>query len=75
MMVASIAASTLGRDRLGYYPKSFGTYSICCGGAMVMHLEGCATFVIMIARHWKLAGFMNASLDEPLSPEKAPLSV
>jgi hypothetical protein len=51
MMVASIrsAASTLGCDRLGYGPESFGTPSIQCGLAVVMHLGGCATFVIMIA--------------------------
>jgi hypothetical protein len=42
---------------------------------MAMHFEGYATFVIMIARRWKSADFMNASLDEPLSPEKASLSV
>jgi hypothetical protein len=50
MMMASIrsAASTLGRDRLGYDPKSFGTHSIRCGAAMAMHLGRCATFVTMI---------------------------
>jgi hypothetical protein len=61
MMVASIrsAAFTLGRDRLGYGPKSFGTHSIRCGAAMAMHLGGCATFVIMITGRWKSAAFME----------------
>jgi hypothetical protein len=61
MMVASIrsAASTLGRDRLGYGPASFGTHSIRCGAAMAMHLGGCATFVIMITGRWKSAAFME----------------
>jgi hypothetical protein len=63
MMVASIrsAAFTLGRDRLGYGPKSFGTHFIRCGAAMAMamHLGGCATFVIMIIGRWKSAAFME----------------
>jgi hypothetical protein len=61
MMVTSIrsAAFTLGRDRLGYGPKSFGTHSIRCGAAMAMHLGGCATFVIMITGRWKSAAFME----------------
>jgi hypothetical protein len=61
MMVASIrsAASTLGRDRLGYDPSCFGTHSIRCGAAMAMHLGGCATFVIMITGRWKSAAFME----------------
>jgi hypothetical protein len=61
MMVASIraAASTLGRNRLGYGPESFGTHSIRCGAAMAMYLGGCATFVIMITGRWKSAAFME----------------
>jgi hypothetical protein len=61
MMVASIrsAASTLGRDRLGYSPSSFGTHSIRCGAAMAMNLGGCATYVIMITGRWKSAAFME----------------
>jgi hypothetical protein len=61
MMVASIrsSASTLGRDRLGYEPSSFGTQSIRCGAAMAMHLGGCATFVTMITGRQESAAFMK----------------
>jgi hypothetical protein len=61
MMVAPIrsAASTLGRGRLGYDPESFGTHSIRIGAAMVIHLGGCATFIIMILCRWKVAASMG----------------
>jgi hypothetical protein len=76
MMVAPIrsAASTLGRGRLGYDPESFATHSIRIGAAMVIHLGGCATFIIMILCRWKVAASMGASENKSLNSVKGYLS-
>jgi hypothetical protein len=60
MMVASIrsAASTLGRDRLGYDPESFGP------AAMAMHLGACSTYAVMITGRWKSTALMEYIQDE-----------
>jgi hypothetical protein len=53
------AATTLGRDRLGFGPESVGTHSLRCGAAMAMYLGGNPTFVIMITGRWKSSAFME----------------
>jgi hypothetical protein len=53
------AAITLGRDRLGHGPHSFGNHSIRCGAVMAVHLGGGITFAIMITGRWKPAAFME----------------
>jgi hypothetical protein len=59
VVVASIryAASTLGRDRLGYGPESFEAHFIRNGAAIKMQLGGCAAFAIMSIGHRTSAAF------------------
>ena len=59
-IITVLRADTIrvGKSRLGFAPEDVGTYSLCCGGAMPMHLAYVPDRTLMAIGRWHFLEFM-----------------